>query len=80
MYVYISGLCFLLFLETESCWQAGIVVQIGLELVATLPLPPNGWDYKCIPSHLIFKSLKLGFRWFVFQVVEVKECSEGEVM
>ena len=30
-------------------------------------------------QYLIFKSLKLGFHWFVFQVVEVKECGEGEV-
>jgi hypothetical protein len=35
------------FLNTEAL----CVAYAGLELLSLLPLPPEGWDYRCTTSH-----------------------------
>ena len=63
------------FVETEShCvnWTAqNSDVDQGAELVASLPLPPKGWGYRCAPPHLLYAE---GFFFSLFPVFRECKC------
>jgi hypothetical protein len=48
-----KGSFFLVFFETGS----GSVAQAGLKLLIYLPLPPECWNYRCVPPCLAKKAI-----------------------
>jgi hypothetical protein len=32
-------------------FRQGMIAQADLDLTLLLPLPPECWDYKCVPPH-----------------------------